>query len=608
MTYRLAKLGEVKLMRNNRVKSESLLSELFVLIVSFFLLFTLSRTFFLWNLGVFLTLRLALSDLVMSFLPALSLVLIPWRSVRWIALVFWCLVIAGNIQHIHENSGNASLLLIGYAFSKDFLLGSVLTILMFLKTALHFTLFQLSYLFLTLLSCRFRGLRNHFFGYSCIIGFSVLFVILFSYPLSERAPVWGQMNPLEENMRAMYRIATLTPQYFNKERLPFALRPYYEKDLSGTKLEARSPGKSPNILVLIVESLNSEIVQAGWMPNLGSLYSQGISFEQYVVNSTTTNNGLYAMFCGDFPQVFFSSFSVIALSMADKNSSSRWSCLPRILRENGYRTVFVQAAGLNYAHKDTLLAQAGFSQMFGSDSFDDRDRVAWGLGASDKALFHQALLKIRELERERSPWFVSVLNVATHPPGFVAEEDFPNVSNQIERAYRVTDREISTLLAKLRNESILDNTLVIITTDESRQQDSLRGKYSSVYSTNNGFLLILTPGKSVHKSSNPYLQSDMKLSVLDFLDLGTEEAFGRSFFRAYSEKSRKYFFGFNHTGKLYISLGDKQILHCNSSFECVNHQLDDWNIFHQRYLPALPLNKYEIAEKLIAYSDSRILH
>jgi hypothetical protein len=124
------------------------------------------------------------------------------------------------------------------------------------------------------------------------------------------------------------------------------------------------------------------------------------------------------------------------------------------------------------------------------------------------------------------------------------------------------------LIAGLRADGALDDTLVLITSDESSGLHGGLDDLSLQLTQNWGFLIALVPGAEQRTSREPFLQSELALSVLDYLGLaGREHAFiGRSVFRTYSQKRPIIFanvlyshvVGLDADGSLYV---------CPESFE-----------------------------------------
>ncbi|MBL9081308.1 MAG: LTA synthase family protein, partial [Planctomycetales bacterium] len=219
-------------------------------------------------------------------------------------------------------------------------------------------------------------------------------------------------------------------------------------------------------------------------------------------------------------------------------------CLPHILREAGYETVFLQAARLRFMHKDRFMPLAGFSQVIGDESFEqDMNRSRWGI--DDRTLFRKAREKIGELEQSDKPWFMTILTVGTHHPYATpanCSSSFPR--GTFEHAAACADQALEELLTGLEHEGILQNTIVLVTSDESgglrQESDDLALRLSR----NWGFLTVVTPEGQSRRIDEPFLQSDVALSVLDYLGIGdADHSFGgRSVFRSYKKK-RPLFFG-----------------------------------------------------------------
>ncbi|MQK16739.1 sulfatase-like hydrolase/transferase, partial [Escherichia coli] len=86
----------------------------------------------------------------------------------------------------------------------------------------------------------------------------------------------------------------------------------------------------------------------------------------YVLHSHQTIRGLYAMLCGDYSKLDSGTPKGVELL----NSQTRnLQCLPHQLRAMGFRTHFLQGAGLRFMAKDQIMPHMGFQKTHGRDWF-----------------------------------------------------------------------------------------------------------------------------------------------------------------------------------------------------------------------------------------------
>jgi hypothetical protein len=109
-------------------------------------------------------------------------------------------------------------------------------------------------------------------------------------------------------------------------------------------------------------------------------------------------------------------------------------------------------------------------------------------------------------------------------------------------AARYLDASLFEFLRELGTSGTLDDTLVIITADEGRGIP-LSTDIPDMLTQNWGPLLMLLPTRESMTLTEPYAQSDVAISILDFLGIDSSETgfIGRSLFRKYATPRRIYF-------------------------------------------------------------------
>ena len=252
----------------------------------------------------------------------------------------------------------------------------------------------------------------------------------------------------------------------------------------------------------------------------------------FVNQQRRTNRGTYALLAGDYPMLRGRTPKMSGFSALPPRRY-----LPGVLRDAGYRTAYLQSATLSFMSKEPFLRTAGFDQVLSAEHVRPA-RAHGGWGIDDRTLFEEAFRKIVELEKTGGPWMLTVLTAGTHHPyRELVPESFKRLKkeNDEERAYRYADESAAWLVDELERSGRLRNTLVIVTSDESfdarRNQDQLPRELGQHW----GVFIALPPTGESGPIEGVYGQSDLALSVADYLGLnGAAEHFtGRSLFRRY---------------------------------------------------------------------------
>lgn len=313
-------------------------------------------------------------------------------------------------------------------------------------------------------------------------------------------------------------------------------------DLDGRRLVGQ--GKARNVLLVILEGISGAYVDqirkaAGYqldqhpMPHLSALAKEygAMHTPDFVAHNHQTIRGLYSILCGNFPKLDGSTPKATELLAVQGRQES---CLPAQLARHGFNTNFLQAADLAFMSKDKVMPHIGFMMTSGRESIvgDPENEIAWGW--DDQAFFVGALDAIKGLEKQGGPWFLTLLTVGTHQPYGAPKSYLERYPTEMLAATAYLDDALATFLPKLKAMGVLDNTLVIITSDESHGHDQLR--LASAWGLN----LIFAPERESLPAfkGGVYGLIDITASVLDYFDfpvIEQEGLAGRSLFRDYDE-------------------------------------------------------------------------
>jgi hypothetical protein len=267
-----------------------------------------------------------------------------------------------------------------------------------------------------------------------------------------------------------------------------------------------------NLLILYLEGLSGHSIAAGDMSGLARLSERSLSFDRYYGAQLITANGLYTSLTGDLPN-FVS--GELRWDGVDPASEIARKALPNRLKEAGYRTAFLQSAPLGYMSKDAVLPRLGFDTVLGRSEWAHAYSVD-GWGIDDRALFEHALAHIDRLDRDR-PWFMSLLTTGTHPPYNVPDDYMPGVQRSRHVALRYLDGAVSELVAGLEARGLLDNTVVVITSDEARERvtdGNLRGQVALNWLP----MIVLHPSGTAARIETPIPAQRFGDLVLPLLD------------------------------------------------------------------------------------------
>ncbi|MFH2126630.1 MAG: sulfatase-like hydrolase/transferase, partial [Pseudomonadota bacterium] len=269
--------------------------------------------------------------------------------------------------------------------------------------------------------------------------------------------------------------AVLTPPPFTAKdlanyRLPQGLD---RADLDGTPLFAKGRGK--NVLIITLEgvpglyypeirkSMGVEYHKIS-MDRLVESTKDSMLVPDFTDHSHQTIRGLYSLLCGDFSKLSWDTPKAVELS---GNPERAKECLPAQMAENGRDTHYLQGAGLSFMGKDRFMPLIGFQQVHGNEWFREANPYPFEWGVIDSVFFRGAREYVAGLQKTHRPWMLTLLTVGTHQPYAVPDNVVANYPDRREATVDLLDQAVAQFIEDLRQDGVLKDTLVIITSDES---------------------------------------------------------------------------------------------------------------------------------------------
>jgi arylsulfatase A-like enzyme len=488
------------------------------------------------------------SDAAISLLVAGACIALARASrLTGVAVGFvWVLMQGANYESVAALGTPASITEVRFLFSRTFFLGSATTVthpilVVLLLVATCGGLWRA-------LSPESRQPWRAVFA--SVVGAVVALSVLGMWPWPFDVAGWRPAHALMRDARLILRNVTAPieragPAFPNAATAMLALTPELAADYDGEPrfpLDAEQVPR-PNVLLVVVESVSGSHIdrlaaaqrrpELGLMPELDRIAGEAVAYSTFFVHQRKTNRGLYALLCGELPNLR------TGLPKMSGYPEGGRTCLPRILRDAGYETRYLQAAPLAFMMKDRFMPRVGFERVNGGELFEHAyARSAWGV--DDRSFFEGAARAVEELQKRRTatdaPWFLTLLSVGTHHP-FVVPPDFspPDVQTEVERTLRYADWAVGEFDRKLSDLGVFEDTLVIYTSDESLGPTRTATSLERLLGQSWGFLIARAPGSPQGLVTEPFAQMDVATSILDYLGLRVsgDHLFGRSVFRRY---------------------------------------------------------------------------
>ena len=444
-------------------------------------------------------------------------------SIKYIFYFVVAFCETSNLEHVINNNSNQNFVFLKFLLDPVFLKGSGLTKRFFLRLGCIFLLVSLvAYFEVSIPS----NLLTIMFFLSALISFLIKPTSL--------VPDWTQEHWIIHNLRVIFKIKDLAQSNhlrkdvkFDYEKLNFANKAYAElrpQELSAEKWLNNK--KKINVLVIVLEGVGEIHFRKGWLPKLFERRNKNIHVKTFISHQRNTNRGLYSLFSGMHPNLKELMAKPDLVAQYGKMDVG----LGEVMKRNDYETCFVQGAPSVFMCKDRFMPALGFDQIIGEEKFPkDWPRIKWGV--DDQQLYKMALLKIDELNSSDRPWLLGTLSVSAHHPFQASNKNLKN----IEDAIRYADEELEEFLLELERRKVLEKTLVFITSDEAATDGS------HILAESLGCMMVQHPENIQKQIETPLAQSDLAISICDYLDLKDNPFLGRSIFRDYKQHRPLFF-------------------------------------------------------------------
>ena len=257
-------------------------------------------------------------------------------------------------------------------------------------------------------------------------------------------------------------------KYFDEETLRSLYTPehYPAEGTSATELTGR------NVVMVILESFSAEHSallrpdlytdkeQKGYTPFLDSLMRQSYTFYNMYANGKRSIQALPAVW-SSIPS-FKSPFVLMPQAMAETEA------LPRILRNNGYETMFFCGSDNGsmgfgaYARSvgiDNLYSRENYEEAHGKGDFDGY----WGIWDEDFLNYMGEVLST-----QKQPFFSTMFTLSSHHPFVIPEKYEGKFSDGLtanHRCVQYVDEAFRKFFARYENEEWFRNTIFVFVAD-----------------------------------------------------------------------------------------------------------------------------------------------
>lgn len=290
----------------------------------------------------------------------------------------------------------------------------------------------------------------------------------------------------------------------------------------------RIPQKK-NLLLIYVESLertmgNAQLVGRDAIAPIRQLDGLEIPTFPAAPGTNWTIAGMFSSQCGIPLKPFFANkFHSFATDDFFPNAV----CLGDVLKTAGYEQYFLVGHHLAYSGLDKFYRTHGYQHLLGREEWKQRgvdasEFTSWGFGLHDDALLTQAVAVIREHQKNRSPFNLTLITQDNHFPHGIpsprCQDDEKH--GDFAGAFHCNSRFLADFVMTLKKEGLLKDTVVVLMGDHPFM-NSLKQETQYFREARNVYFKILSP--LTHPPSRQTMTHfDVAPSLLDMLGLAEE--------------------------------------------------------------------------------------
>jgi len=235
-------------------------------------------------------------------------------------------------------------------------------------------------------------------------------------------------------------------------------------------------GERPDVIVVLVESFGGyytgRVARDGkpFTPVFDALARESLSVKHMYGNSTQTERGHVATLCSILPRYYHKIMKYHA-------QDTEFACLPRVLKEHGYRTYWFQGQpDLGFDNTGPFMERIAFDVVTSmAGRFEPTPENSWGWGPPDDLTYRTFFAAIDADAAKRpagEPYFAVLPTISNHLPYSEAPQRYrtihpvpTNYWEHYENSIRMTDGYLATFLEAMRAHPRWKNAVLVVSGD-----------------------------------------------------------------------------------------------------------------------------------------------
>ncbi len=249
--------------------------------------------------------------------------------------------------------------------------------------------------------------------------------------------------------------------------------------------------KGKNVIFIHAESIQNFLIDLKIngeyvIPNINKLAHEGMYFNKFYpqISVGTSSDTEFTLNTGLMP----SSSGTVFVNYFNR----KYYALPYYFNEMGYYTFSAHANNADYWNRKAMHKTLGYQDFYAKDQYivpDDTSDMDWvGLGLSDKSFFKQLTEILKDIKKNKSPFYGTVITLSNHSPfndlekygefdvtmnytyidengkeqtGNAPYLDDTKMGNYLKSAH-YADEALGEFIEELRDAGILENTIIIL--------------------------------------------------------------------------------------------------------------------------------------------------
>lgn len=335
--------------------------------------------------------------------------------------------------------------------------------------------------------------------------------------------------------------------------------------------------KKNNLIIVYLESFEEHFAEEDISPFLAKLKKENISFRGFSQLPSTflTIFAQYASMCGVMIRQNMNEYT---------NFAPNIECIPDLLKANGYNTMYLKAADVNFSRANYFAEQhsfdviKGYLQMEKQASKISSDYLGNEfIGFKDRVLFELAKDEIGKL---KEPFFVTITTLDMHLlPGFFFDPDCERKFGDLRDVAACTSNSLEDFVEWLKKQTYWENTTLVILGDH---------KINSINLSKTNPLNVFVNSKiSTDNLNRKFTTYDFAPTIMEAMGYDIDEfGIGRSLFSSeetmLEQEGEKFSYFLSAKSKFYDELKQYKGIKSFYNLYKLNDLLDD-KILLNRY-------------------------